>query len=115
MQHLVGNVAELVCDAPARVEEVFKSPSDLTAARLSDFVAQSAKEFRVVGGSALSPPEYWDGQARPFSRPLALDLAQAHGGYSDVGLRLAFTAPRDAPAARVAAVLKKHGYLPQLD
>ncbi len=47
----------------------------------------STKQFFVVGGSALSPPEVEPSQAYP------VELAFARGGYSDVGMRLAFDAP----------------------
>jgi hypothetical protein len=47
--------------------------------------------LKVIGASALSPPG-----AEPAS-PLALSWTLAKSGYSDVGFRLAFTAPAAAP------------------
>ena len=43
-----------------------------------------------------------------------MDAASSRDGYSDVGFRLAFTAPRETLAARLQRVLRVHGYLPAL-
>ncbi|HUT32681.1 MAG TPA: hypothetical protein VNE39_04300 [Planctomycetota bacterium] len=110
MQHLVGNVAELVYDDSARLDQALKQPDKPSAKAVRDLVGQGAGALKVVGASALSPPEYWDGKQRPFDRAYAVDLERARQGFSDVGFRLAFTAPVDPPAARLAAVLKEHGY-----
>ena len=65
--HIVGNVAEIVV------------------------IDERADRFGVTGASALSPPELWDGAARPFD---TVYEANSTKGYADVGFRLAFTAPR---------------------
>jgi len=110
MEHLVGNVAELVFDAPEALEA-----SPPTAEALRTLVEKQKARLGVVGGSALSPPELWNGAERPYGRTWPVDLARAREGYSDVGFRLAFTAPKVGPAQRVAQVLRKHDYLPRLD
>jgi len=110
MEHLVGNVAELVFDAPEALET-----SPATAEALGALVEKHKGKLGVVGGSALSPPEVWNGGDKPYGRVWPVDLARAREGYSDVGFRLAFTAPKVGPAQRVARVLRKHDYLPGLD
>jgi len=111
MQHLVGNVAEIVFNSAATFDEAFKDPAKVAADPIRGFLDQGAADLAVIGGSALSPPEQWNGADKPFDRALKVDLAAARQGYSDVGFRLAFTAPRDAPVSRVARVLKRHGYV----
>ena len=66
---LVGNVAEFV------------------------YSDKSMRTFAVIGGSALSPPELWDGKAKPFSEAYPYDKANRKE-FSDVGFRLAFDAPQ---------------------
>ena len=61
----------------------------------------------MIGGSALSPPDI------PLETPLP--LAHADIGYSDVGLRLAFTAPARSLAERLAWVLSGQRYLWELN
>jgi hypothetical protein len=112
---LVGSVAEFVHEAPDAFEEAFKEPSKPSATRLREFLDGTARALKVVGGSALSPPELWDGSAdRPFTRAYPAGLVKARQGYSDVGFRLAFTAPRVAPVSLVRRVLSDQGYLPEL-
>jgi hypothetical protein len=48
---------------------------------------ENAGKFYVAGGSALSPPEV------DPATPYPVDLRLAASGFSDVGLRLAFSAP----------------------
>ncbi len=80
-QNLVGNVAEyMVRDA-----------SGLIQGQAPTTEAVEASEVCVIGGSALSP-NY------PTLEPQAVDLSRASGGFSDVGLRLAFTAAISASA-----------------
>ncbi|MBM4038421.1 MAG: hypothetical protein FJ290_07895 [Planctomycetes bacterium] len=111
MQHLVGNVAEYVFDSPSRLDELLKEPGGPSVRVVRDIVDKGATFLKVAGASALSPPEYWDGSGpRPFDRSYSVDLEKAQQGYSDVGFRLAFTAPVDPPAVRLASVLREQGY-----
>ncbi len=97
---LVGNVAEFLCDAP----DAFESwPDKGTADGIGKFVAQSSIGLKVIGGSALSPPEL------PVDKPLPLPRTDT--GYADVGLRLAFTAPAHSLAEKLAWALAGQPYL----
>jgi hypothetical protein len=87
-RHLVGNVAEYVCDSPQAFNQ-----SEKTAAGVKKFVEQTSKSLFVIGGSALSPPDV------PYDKPLP--LAHPDEGYADVGLRLAFTAPSRSLSEKV--------------
>jgi hypothetical protein len=88
--HLVGNVAEYVCDAP----EAFDRAGDKkTAVGIRAFVEHAPKSLYVIGGSALSPPEV------PFDKPQP--VAKTDEAYADVGIRLAFTAPSKSLAEKV--------------
>ena len=82
-RNLVGNVAEFVCDAPDAFETW---PDKGSVEGIRKFVQQYPGTLYVIGGSALSPPD------APVDR--ALPVPRADVGYADVGLRLAFTAPR---------------------
>lgn len=91
--HLVGNVAEYVIDA------VPPSPPDggsgglLTAAMVISYMTTHKSATRIIGGSALSPPQC------PVDKPLALtDPEESTPGYADVGFRLAFSATGSMPA-----------------
>lgn len=101
-RHLVGNVAEFVLEDAAGAEGV---ATEVKA--IGDFV--KAGQVRVIGASALSPGSVEAGE------PQAVTASQIGSGYSDVGFRLAFSAPRGAGAAgageRLRAALGSHGYL----
>ena len=105
--HLAGNAAEFVYDDSGRFEERFKDPSDLSAAKVNEFLAQEGALF-VVGGSALSGPELWD---KGFDERYPVDVAGARKGYSDVGFRLAFSAPGESAASQLWRLLAVPGYL----
>ena len=114
-RHLVGNVAELVHDEPGRFEGAFKDIGKLSADALTAFLDEAAGPLKVIGGSALSPPELWNGSmGKPFGHAYAVDLAVAREGYADVGFRLAFSAPQESVLARVQRLLKTQGYVPAL-
>ena len=104
-KHLVGNVAELAFEQPESLEQL----SDLSATSAGGFVAKNVAHFRVIGGSALSPAEV------KADQPYAMDLTQATQGRSDVGLRLAFTAPKQTPSQRLKALLDPPPYLTAAD
>jgi formylglycine-generating enzyme required for sulfatase activity len=92
-RHLVGNVAELVCDA-ARPFERYNDRK--TPDGIRKFATDNARALFVIGGSALSPPE------APFDQPQEV---KPDAAYADVGFRLAFTAPSRNLAERLEWVL----------
>jgi len=102
-RHLEGNVAEFVCEDGEGQKAVAS-----TRAAVETFVGRGER-FRVIGASALSPAEVVPEQ------PYVMNLAIARGGFSDVGFRVAFSAPRSAAAAdgveRVSRALRDHGFL----
>lgn len=98
-RQLVGNVAEIVCDAP---EGFAVAAAEKHAARIKSFTAEPGHGLYVIGGSALSPPEV------PVDTPLAL---KPGGAYADVGFRLAFTAPSRNLAEKLEWVLAGQGFV----
>ena len=115
-QHLVGNVAEFVFQPPAgldeKLQELPKSEASKAAATFLKLVQDHAASLRVIGGSALSAPEVWDGKGKPFGKAWPVELVKgARDSYSDVGFRLAFTAPRETPADQLRRILRRRGYL----
>jgi formylglycine-generating enzyme required for sulfatase activity len=97
-RHLVGNVAELVCEA----SEPFEQLADKQPQRLKAFAAESGRGLFVIGGSALSPPEV------PLDAPLPVKPGAA---FADVGFRLAFTAPSRNLAEKLEWVLAGQGFV----
>lgn len=97
-RHLVGNVAELVCEA----SEPFERLNDRRPARIRGFATESAAALYVVGGSALSPPEV------PNDVPLPI---KAGAAFADVGFRLAFTAPSKNLAEKLEWVLEGQSFI----
>lgn len=79
-RNTIGNVAEFVFEGAAAQELLPGDPAGLREA-----VSKSAA-IRIVGASALSPPEVNPSIAYPVKGDLAA------GGFSDVGFRLAFDA-----------------------
>ncbi len=96
--HLVGNVAEFV------VPEGFDVPENISAAWVKKSFEKTIRAH-VVGGSALSPPNL------ALEVPYQVDLTEARSGYSDVGCRLAFAAPRPNLSAQVRRILEAQPYL----
>ncbi len=74
-RHIVGNVAEFVDDSPAG----FGGPEE-------------ARLYRVVGGSAVSPPELGTDEALPLVMDARDNFMVPTNTYADVGFRLAFDA-----------------------
>jgi formylglycine-generating enzyme required for sulfatase activity len=97
-RQLVGNVAEIVCDAP----EAFGQLKERSPQTIKAFAADAGTGLFVIGGSALSPPEL------PTDRPLPLKPGAA---YADVGFRLAFTAPSRNLAERLEWALAGQGFV----
>jgi formylglycine-generating enzyme required for sulfatase activity len=97
--HLMGNVGEYLCNAPEQFDALDKrSPESIRK-----FVQQATGQLAVIGGSALSPPEL------PLDKPLP--LTRTDQCYSDVGFRLAFTAPAKSLAERTRWALQGQAYL----
>jgi hypothetical protein len=103
-QNLVGNVAEYVYEDPKALADL----KDPTIAQVKQLL-QTGGNARVIGGSAMSPPQV------PFDQPQALANPGGNECYSDVGFRLAFMAGRE----RLQTTLQKllggmpdEGYLP---
>jgi hypothetical protein len=112
--HLVGNVAELVLERPDRFDAEFRKGGELKGSAVRAYAEKHEADARVVGGSALSAPAVWNGAERPFHKTWPLDQPASRDGWADVGFRLAFTAPRESPAARLQRILRARGYLPEL-
>jgi hypothetical protein len=83
--HLIGNVAELVCNKPEEIEAIDAAQHT----QIGEGLRKIAGDIGVIGGSALSDrqPAQRVMQMQPL-RPGAIETTS----YSDVGLRLAFTA-----------------------
>jgi hypothetical protein len=92
--HLVGNVAEYTFEQPAMLEGLATTKEAIDAA------VGRGEQLRIVGGSALSPFE-----VEPAT-PYPVTAAMSREGFSDVGFRLAFGAPKAAAAAGVAERLR---------
>lgn len=90
VHHLVGNVAEYVL-VPAG------APANATPSAVREFVTAGAGGLSVIGGSALSDP------AVDVAKPQPSPLGDSREGFSDVGFRLAFSAPGTGPAATTVA------------
>ncbi len=104
-RHLVGNVAEYVYEDPSGFEGQFANPEDLSAERVREFVAHNSSRIRAIGGSALSP---WEAGV---DKSEEVDLDDSRGGYSDVGFRLAFSAPTKPPKMRLVRAPQSARYL----
>jgi len=86
--NLVGNVAEFVMEAVP-----LEGAGSPTAAMVTSYVTAHKSSIKVIGGSALSPPEC------AVDVPLMLtDPEESTPGYADVGFRLAFSATGTMPA-----------------
>lgn len=97
-RQLVGNVAELVCDA----SEPFANLTDRTPQGVKAFAAEAAPAMFVIGGSALSPPDL------RIADPLPVKPGEA---FADVGFRLALTAPSKNLAEKLEWVLAGQGFV----
>jgi len=114
-QNLVGNVAEFVLEVPPDFD---KRCADLRAGKLeaaADYFLKLVRgnpgALRVIGASALSPPELWDGKKKRFTTAWPVVLTkEGRDSFSDVGFRLAFTAPREAPSDQLRRILARWGY-----
>jgi hypothetical protein len=106
MHDLVGNVAEYLFDGPnanAVIKDANPSADGVDAA-----VAAVKDGLGVIGGSSLSPPNIVFNERQPVDP----GFAQTSSGFSDVGFRLAYTAPIDSIVDVLAVVFKEPKYLP---
>ncbi len=94
---LVGNVAEIVFDDPAKLETL----QDNTFDGVSRFLGENEGKLSVVGGSAISAPEFELGP-----HPLAVKTS-----YADVGFRLAFAAGHRSIVDRLKDLMEKQDYV----
>ncbi|MDX2132093.1 MAG: SUMF1/EgtB/PvdO family nonheme iron enzyme [Planctomycetota bacterium] len=103
-RHVVGNVAEFVLDGEASAQLV--AP---TREAIEGLIGKNGANVRVMGASALSPAEIAPESAE------RVRAVQVNVAFSDVGFRLAFSAPRAAGAAgagdRLRAALAEFGYM----
>jgi hypothetical protein len=103
---LVGNVAEYVCEVP---DAFARWNAKRTAEGVKGFLANTASGddavavVAVIGGSALSPADV------PPDKPLP--VTRTDRGFSDVGIRLAFTAPARDLAERLRYTLAGDEYV----
>jgi len=105
-RHLVGNVAEFVYDAPGAVQAIKTMTPEAIQGLLK--TPAGGASARVIGASAISPPQV------PRDKPQAIGSPAEKEGFSDVGLRLAFSAGPERLQSRVLRLLKglaNQGYL----
>jgi formylglycine-generating enzyme required for sulfatase activity len=93
---LVGNVAEMVFDAPAKLLKV-----EPTVPKLREVLESSQDQLFVVGGSCISPPEV--GFAK---QPCGM-----HSGYADTGFRVAFEAANRLIVDRLKDLMNEQDYV----
>lgn len=87
---LVGNVAEFVLDPGSAIRAETELPPE-SPEKVAAFFQSPQTKLYVIGGSALSPPEFG------FDQPLPVTHEQTLNGFSDVGFRLVFTDPSASP------------------
>ena len=97
--HIVGNVAEWTFEDSEALAKTADSASVVKC------LAGASGKLAVIGGSALSDPGI------PTDAPQPVDFVEAAEGYSDVGFRLAFTAPAESLSVRLRRLLTTRGYL----
>jgi hypothetical protein len=96
LSDLIGNVSEMVFDAPAKLAKV-----EPTVAKLAEVLTANQNEMYVVGGSCISPPEV--GFAK---QPCGM-----HSGYADVGFRVAFEAANRLIVDRLKDLMSEQQYV----
>ena len=105
MHDLVGNVAEYVFDDPAATKALQPAGMHPTLDEIDAAIANAPDKVAVIGGSSLSSPEI------PLTVPQQIDMDSAYAGFSDVGIRLAYTAPFDSIEVVLARIFKDPKYL----
>jgi hypothetical protein len=108
--HLIGNVWEYTFEQPLLAEALDKTTPDV----ITGLIGVAYEHVRVIGGSALSNPEW------KTSEPLKPKRTEAPRGWSDVGFRLAFSTGAGAggsgsPKQRLLSILQRTPYLSKPD
>jgi class 3 adenylate cyclase len=107
--HLIGNVAQLVYENPAEID-------NLPAGEAQSFIENNLGQFGVIGGSALG--EVAD--LTKFQQPIMIPKGNKNAkdfGWSDVGFRVAFSPSKPAPVGeqsrtdRIAEAARDIAYL----
>jgi len=96
LSDLIGNVSEMVFDAPAKLAKV-----ETTVPKLREVLEASQDQLFVVGGSCISQPEV--GFAK---QPCGM-----HGGFSDTGFRIAFEAANRLIVDRLKELMSEQQYV----
>lgn len=107
LHHLVGNVAEYLFEQPDQLEDlevVHLTESNVLAEMRS--VTNMPQGVAVIGGSAQSSPDV------PVDQPMLINPNNTQAqAFSDIGLRLVFSSPRQSPAAQLKVYLDTQSYL----
>ncbi len=103
--HLVGNVAEYVFDQPEALEAIDAVGLGPREAVGAIRAALQAGGVGVIGGSAQSPTNV------PVDQPQLIQPDADKQAFSDVGVRLAFSAPRQSLKAQIQLLLDQQAYL----
>lgn len=109
-RNLVGNVAEFVVqrESVERLDEYAASMTPGTPVQSAVTLAGDVG-LQVIGGSALSPPSFEASTPHQVAPGQRTDFGDVGIGYSDVGVRLAFSAGLAGPRPaweQVAEVLR---------
>jgi formylglycine-generating enzyme required for sulfatase activity len=109
IRDLVGNVAEFTCEVPDSFLRWRAKGPAFTADDVQSFLKETANPseevsvIEVIGGSALSDPKV------AYDKPQI--VSRTDRGFSDVGIRLAFTAPAHSLAERLKWALAGEDYI----
>jgi hypothetical protein len=110
--NLVGNVAEYVFNGGRSYKNQlkiwYKTPIALTVQSVSSLLSPAAlKHFYVIGGSVLTPL----GTIAP-NKPIVINWAnrRAKRGFSDVGIRLAYSRRVLTPQQLLARLIRQNNY-----
>lgn len=107
--HLIGNVAEYVFNSPQNSDSQNQNnprqnpPPDINV--IKTMLDKNENDLKIIGASALSAP-----QIIP-NNPYPVDMYYAVDGYSDVGFRLAFSAPMESVAMKYQRLVSSQKYL----
>ncbi|MCK5269813.1 MAG: SUMF1/EgtB/PvdO family nonheme iron enzyme [Sedimentisphaerales bacterium] len=98
--HLVGNVAEFVCEDADSLDKKIEAPFT-NADEVKNFLTHG--NYYVIGGSALSAPE--STKTTPYKVPYKTSKPKEL--YSDVGFRLAFSSPHRKLSEELLGLLRR--------
>ena len=102
---MVGNVAEYVFEQSEALEAIDVAGLEPREAVAVIRSALQGGGVGVIGGSAQSSP------AMPVDQPQPLEPSLKKRAFSDVGFRLAFSAPRQSLKAQIQLLLDQQAYL----